>query len=338
MVVNFIGQILPRCDQGDRELTMLALFKPWRTGFELKEKTKSWDDTFNEHEFTKREKQLMRNFNIKYECLDARDDFHAQMKTSTIPNEWPINCFDENDVDDDETTFENDPYVDGNNEDLLEECNIQKLCQSELSRLKDAGEIKAVLQRTGWLDERANINPHSSDIGQINSTSHLPPPTWKTILQQKKQHILDSRMKSIQTNAAHAAPQSFTADVVKVIDKSYLDKRYHTTKHNNLMDTISQQHTLNEQERAFRIIANHIVLPNSEPLKMYIGGMGGTGKSQVLKAVSDFFQSRNEAYRFVVVAPTGTAAALLSGSTYHSVFGINDMSSEAQATKTLMQV
>jgi hypothetical protein len=207
-----------------------------------------------------------------------------------------------------------------------------------LNQLKDAGEIKAVLQRTGWLDERANINPHS-DIAEINPTSHLPPPTWKAILQQKKQNVLDSRVKSIQTNAAQAAPESFTADVVKVIDKSYLDKRYHTTKHNNLMDTISQQHTLNEeQERAFRIIANHIVMPNSEPLKMYIGGMGGTGKSQVLKAVSDFFESRNEAYRFVVVAPTGTAAALLSGSTYHSVFGINDMSSEAQATKTLMQV
>jgi hypothetical protein len=79
-------------------------------------------------------------------------------------------------------------------------------------------------------------------------------------------------------------------------------------------------------------------MPNSEPLKMYIGGMGGTGKSQVLKAVSKFFEHRNEAHRFIVVAPTGSAAALLSGSTYHSVFGIHDMNSEAQATKTLVQV
>ena len=71
---------------------------------------------------------------------------------------------------------------------------------------------------------------------------------------------------------------------------------------------------------------------------MYIGGMGGTGKSQILKAVSSFFQSRNEAYRFTIVAPTGTAAALLSGSTYHSVLGINDMSSDAQSTKTPAQV
>ena len=57
---------------------------------------------------------------------------------------------------------------------------------------------------------------------------------------------------------------------------------------------------------------------------MYIGGMGGTGKSQVIKALSQFFMTRNEAHRFIIVAPTGTAAALLGGSTYHSMFGIND--------------
>ena len=79
-----------------------------------------------------------------------------------------------------------------------------------------------------------------------------------------------------------------------------------------------------EQERAFRIIANHAVCQNPEQLRMYVGGMGGTGKSQVLKALSQFFLLKKEAHRFIIVAPTGTAAALLGGSTYHSMFGIND--------------
>ena len=87
-VINFIGHILPRCDQGDREfycLTMLALFKPWRTGLDLKIKAKSWDDTFNNHKFTIRQNQLTQNFNIKYECSDARDVFHAQRKAGVVP-------------------------------------------------------------------------------------------------------------------------------------------------------------------------------------------------------------------------------------------------------------
>ena len=36
----------------------------------------------------------------------------------------------------------------------------------------------------------------------------------------------------------------------------------------------------------------------------------------------DFFKSRNEFHRFVVLAPTGTAAALLNGSTSHSFLGV----------------
>ena len=46
---------------------------------------------------------------------------------------------------------------------------------------------------------------------------------------------------------------------------------------------------------------------------MYLGGMGGTGKSQVLKALSYFFETRNESHQFTIFAPTGSAAALLGG-------------------------
>ena len=53
-----------------------------------------------------------------------------------------------------------------------------------------------------------------------------------------------------------------------------------------------------------------------------IGGMRGTGKSQVIKALMEFYKSKNESHRFVVLAPTGTATALLHGSTYHSFLGV----------------
>src|SRR6266545_3494245 len=59
---------------------------------------------------------------------------------------------------------------------------------------------------------------------------------------------------------------------------------------------------------------------------MYLGGMGGTGKTQAIKALTHFFTKRKEVHRFIVVAPTGTAAALLGGSTCHSIFRINNRS------------
>ncbi|KAF8867603.1 hypothetical protein BD779DRAFT_1685577 [Infundibulicybe gibba] len=63
---------------------MLALFKPWRTGAELKEKDETWDAAFTAYEFSERERELMRNFNLRYECLDARDDFHAQLRAGAL--------------------------------------------------------------------------------------------------------------------------------------------------------------------------------------------------------------------------------------------------------------
>jgi hypothetical protein len=69
-------------------------------------------------------------------------------------------------------------------------------------------------------------------------------------------------------------------------------------------------HLNEEQERAFRVIANHSSCPDVEQLKMYIAGMAGTGKSQVFKAVFDFFRLVNEYHRYVILGPTGTSAAL----------------------------
>ena len=72
---------------------------------------------------------------------------------------------------------------------------------------------------------------------------------------------------------------------------------------------------------------------------MYIGGMGGTGKSQVLKAILNFFDDRHESHRVVVVAPTGSASALLGGSTYHYMFGIDDFSRENEGgRRTLSKI
>ena len=51
--------------------------------------------------------------------------------------------------------------------------------------------------------------------------------------------------------------------------------------------------------------------------------MAGTGKTQVLLALQQFFAYKNEMHWLVLVAPTGSAAALLGGSTYHYMFGID---------------
>ncbi|KAJ3771977.1 P-loop containing nucleoside triphosphate hydrolase protein, partial [Lentinula raphanica] len=117
----------------------------------------------------------------------------------------------------------------------------------------------------------------------------------------------------------------YKPNVVEICDKSYFEKLgidYGSMKEGT--ESIIKQFNLNnEQERAFRIIAHHSVGSCRESLKMYIGGMGGTGKSQVIKAILDLFTLQQRRYAVIVVAPTGNAAALLGGSTYHYLLGIN---------------
>jgi primosomal protein N' len=101
---------------------------------------------------------------------------------------------------------------------------------------------------------------------------------------------------------------------VKLVDKSYLERSKSSATHKKVRDGIVQKYRLNyEQERAFKIVTSHVSNPMSEQLKMYIGGMGGTGKTQVLKAIVEFFNATNQSGWLVVAAPTGTAAALLGG-------------------------
>ena len=126
---------------------------------------------------------------------------------------------------------------------------------------------------------------------------------------------------------------------VKIIDKNYLEKKCVSLEWKTEMDSVQQMFHLNtDQERAFRIVANHLCQPTSERLKMHIGGMGGTGKSQVLKALMELFRHKKESHQFIIVAPTGSATALLGGSTYHYMFGINDFASAKSANLQLAEV
>ncbi|KAI0026293.1 hypothetical protein K488DRAFT_6188, partial [Vararia minispora EC-137] len=69
------------------------------------------------------------------------------------------------------------------------------------------------------------------------------------------------------------------------------------------------------------IIANHATTNVIDPLHMYMGDMGGTGKSQVIKVIIAFFELLGRSYALLMTAPTGSAATLIGGSTYHSVLG-----------------
>ena len=327
-VPNFSGATLPRCDQGDREFycsTMLTLFKPWRHGRDLKKSPSiSWDDEFNTHSFNEKELTMMKNFNIRYECLDARDDYRAQLKkgsTQAFVGSW--------EVADEEIDTELHKGLDAAVFDDVPDDPLD-MGPRHAKRLREKEMINNILNSTGW-NEPIEVNnwepPHfqPEKVLDGNGWEHEIEKQKQAVQEKKNAHNKGNRTVHPMSENAEQLAFECAADTVKIVDKSYLEKSFRADDATQLVDSTSKIFSLNtEQERAFRIITNHAVSKNPEQLRMHLGGMGGTGKTQVIKAISAFFKARNESHRFIIVAPTGTAAALLGGSTYHYMFGINE--------------
>ncbi|KAJ3897809.1 hypothetical protein F5879DRAFT_778115, partial [Lentinula edodes] len=77
-----------------------------------------------------------------------------------------------------------------------------------------------------------------------------------------------------------------------------------------------------EQERAFKIVALHSQEIRPDPLRMFLGGSGGTGKSHVITALKQFFDENQQSRRFRLASYTGVAAKNIAGMTLHAALSL----------------
>ena len=68
---------------------------------------------------------------------------------------------------------------------------------------------------------------------------------------------------------------------------------------------------------------------------MCVPGCGGTGKSQLIRAITDYFQVTKRSKMLRQVAPTSIAAAEIDGLTIHSFLGENRKSSAGRQSKMI---
>lgn len=342
------GGVLPRKDAGNLEeycMTMLTFFKPWRSPLDLKHPEETWKTAFENYEWPERAVTAMRNMHIKYECNDARDDYNAQMRK----NQHKLTTDAESYLDLRESGWDEEDEMNRimamlTTEERLEAMRGQagKSWTMDQSKMSDT---KSSLLNIGWMDRVTD------DIADGSGTQSLSPvdgrgktrAQWKAALQAAKHEILSKRQKQVAEALRNGKIREIRPehiDSVTEVDESYLTSGFAAgspeAKQN--INEIVQEFTLNEeQERAFRIVAQHASYPSGKQLRMYLGGMAGTGKSQVIKALMHFFEQREESYAFVVVAPTAAAATLVAGSTYHSLLGFAG-SRPSQTVKSLQKV
>ena len=333
LVACFMGGSLPRKNIGDRDFycaTMLTLFKPWRTGLSLKLPDVSWNTAFGDFAFSASQERLMKNMNTQYECLDARDDYSAQLKlnnTSLSFSHWQ---------EAQEAALEGDQHR-----------TIDHLCDYEdderLAPIGDRAklqndhmkEMRHRLDSAGWSSDRNPDFVHYPPEPVTADALLRPAREWSNILTKYKEEAKNApsavrydEPMDVEDDGSNliTGDTEFIPNTVKIVNKAYLDRNFRPSKRvNELQNKIVDELHLNPaQERAFRIASNHVASNVKEQLRMFITGMAGTGKTTVLRSLKQFFELRWESHRFAIIAPTGSAAALVGGSTYHSVLNVGD--------------
>lgn len=151
IIPNFVGGALPRSDQGDREyycMTMLTIFKPWRSASDLKSAEKNWDESFTEYKFSKGEQKIMNNFNLRYKCLDSRDNLHSKLKKKV--NRAAM----QNDSEDDTTDESSDEDFTQQNDKAFSERDPNRyiaLCTVASNWVKNKYTMAKILSHIQWL-------------------------------------------------------------------------------------------------------------------------------------------------------------------------------------------
>ncbi|KAH6888300.1 hypothetical protein BKA70DRAFT_1121558, partial [Coprinopsis sp. MPI-PUGE-AT-0042] len=346
VIPNYLGGKLPRRDQGDREyycMTMLTLFKPWRSVNDLTDSTSTWDENFVRHEFEQWQTAMMANFHLRYECLDDRDNYHRMIEQETAKKRklksggW----FNSNDAGEQIEDVTETDYTEMATK-LREDLAHDRVGIDYRRKLKQMEEVEQIMKHCGWTNVKVHKDEEvvdaqidgvsaakSSDVSIADKPWIFPvttPTGWKNVVKSARELLISLKRQSMSKNElgdgvpeqSNSLPLQADSSLVKVVDAEYIRKDFRAKDKRDqqiIDDTVILRKLNKEQERALRIVANHATGKDYKQLTMYLGGMGGTGKSQVIKSIIDMFGARKEMHRFIVLAPTGTAAALLKGST-----------------------
>ncbi|PIL35519.1 hypothetical protein GSI_02247 [Ganoderma sinense ZZ0214-1] len=257
---------------------------------------------------------------VLYECYDSRDDYAAQRRVKGDKGSGYTPMDSVADVDDDEL-----PGLDEVPYDHTEDTLTMILDEGALGKrtAKSRVEMEKITLLLGAQRHgvpaclSGNTSGQSSSFVPSGSTTH-----WKELIQAQKKRVLDERRAGAERGDEGAGEhiggqQEPNAGSVFVVTYAMLESlRNRQTdiaggpQDSNLLllHGVIEQFTLNEEQlNAFFLAAKHLHHHEPDPLRMIIAGMAGT--------------DRNESHRFVVLGPTGSSAALIGGSTYHSILG-----------------
>ena len=301
----------------------MILFKPWRSSTDLRELAGTWESTFEKfiEKMCSRHRKVLDNMQVSHECRDSRNDhMQTRVRQKAIRNA---------DLASDSAAMGNDIENIDMTEvlDHLEDIDrMSSRRQDETSR--ETQDCLDKLTQSGFFASFHGV-PRSVPDGGSNAGEGVicveddtVEDEWRDTYEKRKL-AWKREARHEETDSIIVAATINCADNIERMDQDPPVLMCNTIDGDmdgilsgrvDMVDQTSVKWTLNrEQERAFKIVAQHTMVERPEQLLMYLGGPGGTGKSRVVSALRDFFEMRKEQRRFRLAAYTGVAARNIGG-------------------------
>jgi len=164
---------------------------------------------------------------------------------------------------------------------------LETIGKASRSHREQMDEMESILKRVGWMSEGGKEGkPQVPDM--VCPVEHHTPGMWKAEVDRMRKEV--GKMKRENVDANHSMNRSSTdamntEDKVQLIHASYFRQSFKAKKSeiNSILSDVITSFRLNkDQERAFKIVAHHASTINPLQLKMFLNGMAGTGKTQVI--------------------------------------------------------
>ena len=339
-----LGDRVPRHDRGDHEREqwarmMLILFVPWRQPSDLRGDDETWLHAYERqsNSISERHQEIIAHMNVLSECRDVRDSHRAMRRVQAVAllNEWlpqPDNNLNreydeqvEDEADDEQfeiirtgTTFDH-----SGTGDLQQSAAILDSKIGSTERVAFAYCFKS----TVGTDRFSQANDESQQSRQIVENDLTALEMQASVMRwlkrvRRPQHTPDPNPRPRQRQRIEEVVEHVgMREVVEEPERRVRGPIYNPIDIGQAIDQVVEEMNLDtnvEQERAFRIVGGHL-RQGGDQLLMYIAGVGGTGKTHVVKAIRRLFELLNRSKEILVGAPTGAAAKNIDGYTVHSL-------------------
>jgi len=332
---------------------IMILFKPWRNPLDLKSSTDSWLSAYSSYEdlLHPSMRQVIQNMTVLSESRDAREQRHAQSVQDDLYHEHIMDPlappFSIEEGTDDEDILPESPhtpsgifqslshlFTDPERTSKILESYVDSEAGRNISRLLDLCSLPSQELEQHTMDgDVSNMTTEDNDITKLHA-----------------QKMKDAKKRSRSTeDAEDVGPEAqrrriVTSTTSPIAERAVLQSTGYSWKMTcseneaDVVKFIAQEFNLldnPEQMRAFMIVADRVITRSKEQLLLYVSGVGGTGKSHVIKAIVALFRKLDRSEELALAAPTGIAAVLIGGQTLHSLIMLSPNQNKSVDIATL---